>query len=1339
MTPTPRPTVTPSTPSYNSMASTADTIIPSDHSLLQPSRVTAGKDGRSLSSASLYPPRGQSLGVSGPPPGSFSSDLRSTISRAETPRPDFNSLSSFAGEDVKSVSEKRQAELNKEIDKERRIKVGSENLLEALNSKNAKQFKEQKVKVEAELNMSNKRLAELEQEMDVEKRRAKESQVSGESRLSFLFRGVSGQPPSRQELNDGGDMQVEEEESPTYVLAEILQALEEEDMPPEFYVNNANRLVELFKRNPTLKYDLVWSIFGMKMQILLLSDSREVVAAGYRVLRYSITDRRSLQVIRDLNTDQLVVLSLVKEGKASVEREQALKFVRAFLDIEDGVREIARSVLRIIVAVAEHNDDRLKNIAILTLAEVLVRDPLRLVAAGGMGTLTDAMGDPTYRAAESLTGAFLYLLDTPGRRKYLKSGHELEMPIASFTESPVGHAHEDKLKASAKVIAALLRSWPGLIALSMNNFMAIRSLVASLYIPLAHVRNTLLELFIDVLRIKSTSWGQTFVAGRRLTTYARVTNLKTQIPTGENVETEEETNQRNLVEHFTAVVLAVLLQSGLLEALLHAEEDSLTLALKRKTTLVLGEVLKLANELLPNDWSAKLQVLPNLLRAGAKFDMDKRFIATGTIYQVDSVNRTLYRSDPHTMNTIKTTSNTEVETSRTTVEQAKTNQGLQIDEAQFRTLMLESQVLNTVTFTKWRWDIILTIIDGPLRNPKRLDEAIRSTKFLHRLFGFYRPFKYRYADVKNTKPNQRYVRVGCALVQSLLHNLDGVRYLAENKLIRQLAECLAHFDRMSGLTSESPLFTIQRMNETLTGGYFAILGALTKDLRGLQILERWKIFNMFYHIVELRERDDLIKTLLSGMDYTLDSHLRIMLSKAMTTSSKAIRIFATRLLRKYATRAIKDTGDSSSTGVVEWAIRLLVTQLYDPEIEVCEVAIKILEEACSQKHTLEYIVKCRPALDHLGEIGAPLLLRFLSTSVGYKYLDELDYITREMDDWFLGRNDSYVALIEASLARALADIPEKPQQQQSSFDDSMPEVQEYGMVPPHFYRELTRTREGCKLLEQKGHFDEFVATIKDLGMEDEDVEIILKVKGCLWAVGNVGSMELSAPFLESTDVVRSIVDIAESSEVMTMRGTAFFALGLISRSLHGQEILAEFDWDGTVNMRGESLGFCIPLNFQSLFSIKPWTGAGIRGAQRQETVIRRTESRVAAEVAEDPIKARILKSVSDLGNTVLAKKAASDLHSIKAKNPARFTKPELFLKVMAVLESHHFRLPVCRFVIDLFDKRVMRQIVLEEEESEESSDSDGDSSGEDDSDDELINVTSILNPSETVDTPQATA
>jgi hypothetical protein len=49
---------------------------------------------------------------------------------------------------------------------------------------------------------------------------------------------------------------------------------------------------------------------------------------------------------------------------------------------------------------------------------------------------------------------------------------------------------------------------------------------------------------------------------------------------------------------------------------------------------------------------------------------------------------------------------------------------------------------------------------------------------------------------------------------------------------------------------------------------------------------------------------------------------------------------------------------------------------------------------------------------------------------------------------------------------------------------------------------------------------------------------------------------------------------------------------------------------------------------------------------------------------------------------------------------------------MQILEAHHFRLPACRFVLDLFDKRVLQQIVLDEEddqEDEESSESESDS------------------------------
>jgi hypothetical protein len=416
-------------------------------------------------------------------------------------------------------------------------------------------------------------------------------------------------------------------------------------------------------------------------------------------------------------------------------------------------------------------------------------------------------------------------------------------------------------------------------------------------------------------------------------------------------------------------------------------------------------------------------------------------------------------------------------------------------------------------------------------------------------------------------------------MRTLVMTPEGTKYLAENKFLRQVAECLAQLDRMSGLTSTSPLFSQKQMASTLSGGYFAMLGTLSGDVNGLLMMERWHMLNMFYHIIELRDRNDLIQTLLGNMDYSRESHLRVMLSKALTIGSKEIRIFATRLLRKYA------VGDVSlsphvAIGNAEWVVKLLVTQLYDPEVTVCQVAVKILEEACNQRDYLEFVVKCRPSLDHLGEIGAPLLLRFLSTSVGYHYLDGLDYITQEMDDWFLGRNDTYVGLVEAALSRAYVEQPRRG----SLAPEDLVDLQDIGLVPPHFYRELARTAEGCKLLEQSGHFNEFAWTIRDFRLDEEENEMLLKAKGCLWAVGNVGSMELGAPFLDA-EIVERIVEIATSAGVLTMRGTAFFVLGLISRSRHGLKVLQGLGWDSGVDQKGDSLGLCLPTDFRKLFLV----------------------------------------------------------------------------------------------------------------------------------------------------------
>lgn len=59
----------------------------------------------------------------------------------------------------------------------------------------------------------------------------------------------------------------------------------------------------------------------------------------------------------------------------------------------------------------------------------------------------------------------------------------------------------------------------------------------------------------------------------------------------------------------------------------------------------------------------------------------------------------------------------------------------------------------------------------------------------------------------------------------------------------------------------------------------------------------------------------------------------------------------------------------------EWQIRLLLTQIYDPSSEVCDLAVRILETACLDLGTLQIVVQMRPTLDHLGDMGTGLLTR----------------------------------------------------------------------------------------------------------------------------------------------------------------------------------------------------------------------------------------------------------------------------------------------------------------------------------------------------------------------------
>jgi hypothetical protein len=61
------------------------------------------------------------------------------------------------------------------------------------------------------------------------------------------------------------------------------------------------------------------------------------------------------------------------------------------------------------------------------------------------------------------------------------------------------------------------------------------------------------------------------------------------------------------------------------------------------------------------------------------------------------------------------------------------------------------QVMLTKDHNKWNFETLLDLIEGPLLNPKRVEEAIKLARFMKRLMSFFYPFNHRFSDIDRTK------------------------------------------------------------------------------------------------------------------------------------------------------------------------------------------------------------------------------------------------------------------------------------------------------------------------------------------------------------------------------------------------------------------------------------------------------------------------------------------------------------------------------------------------------------------------------------------------------------
>ncbi|KND04740.1 uncharacterized protein SPPG_00443, partial [Spizellomyces punctatus DAOM BR117] len=1191
------------------------------------------------------------------------------------------------------------AKLQEQLNIELKLKTGAETMLQVSESgqKGATISREQ---VELQLAATKKKIAALQQQLDMYKsiqdapvvQTRYSTQRFADDPDSFLLRQVrSHSNDQRQRVTDSTHSLDRRSDGNvlrgvnTQMVSDLLTRISNQTEHPAVRMEAMNNLLKISRSVDDLCAYASADNIVKSLRTCLVHQSKDMRASAFRVLRHIATDIIMLGAIVDAHIDVFVMRALTRDQRYDVEREQSLKLIRAFLDVPGGSELIPQSLIRMLVAVSEQPDDKFRTICVETLCELAIRNMGLLALSGGTKVIFNALLEGPRELTGSLVRTVLYMLDSEETRCYMRPSVELEMIISQFTDAySRGPANEEKLAACARAVTLLFKSWTGIIYLCLDDKRAIRSIVESLRLPYDENRKILLEMLFDIFQIDVPKWYPDFVSAR--SRFGHFYPMHEDLLPENLISVPLYVDRKNLVDHYLSFVLMILIDAGLLEALVELLQHDNKYITTRVTILV-GEILELCHRLLPTAYGTRIQSLPALFRIASDFDDEvKRHQGTLALTYIDGLHKSKEKLFPHALDDsfpnrrwLNRRSNYSLRSGRSRqVENVKIRMGIQIDDIHFRNMLSElEKVLGSKDYTKWTWDVIMELIQGPFLNPKRLDEAIKNTKVVKRLLSFYRPTNHQFSDIKKSKGSAKYIRIGCELMKTLLATQEGVRYLAENRLLPEIAECLGQLDPIHTSQQSEPIFSKERMEKTLTGDYFTLLGIFTQSIEGIRLLERFRIFSLYYRLTELRSRDDLVKAVVLSMDYSRDNHARVLLSKVMTSGYKHVRLASTCHLRNILQKGVEDFSD--------WGIQLLVTQLYDPSLEVCEKAVAVLDLACNDRRNLESVVNMRPSLDHLGEAGNPLLLRFLSTSVGFHYLQQLNYIEPEMDYWFEHGNNHYVIRLELSLARALSSTMNHSNGVEAGLDAArsaeelaIDNQETDGKAPPHFYGELARTSEGSALLRRKGHFKTFADLIRLKSTGPVEPASILPLKGVLWAVGNIGAMKTGLSFLLEEDIIKHIVNIARTSPIITLKGTCYYILGLIAKTAQGVEILEDLGWETVMPAHGQLEGLCVPKNEALFLRMPHWNYKGSWADYSTKPNFSPHEF--------DPTEREILKCIGNMSNHILANAASKTLSRFRHEYSDYFVKVDLYIEVLRMLSVYHFRLTARRFIHELFER-----------------------------------------------------
>nr|XP_023664280.1 rapamycin-insensitive companion of mTOR-like isoform X1 [Paramormyrops kingsleyae] len=954
------------------------------------------------------------------------------------------------------------------------------------------------------------------------------------------------------------------------------------------------------------KFGFTYEEIIMCLRLALLNEAKEVRAAGLRALRYLIRDTSVLQKVLRLQVDYLIARCIDIQQSNEVERTQALRLVRKMITVNALL--FPSSITNSLIAVGNdglQERDRMVRACLATICELALKNPEVVAQRGGLSTILKNVIDcQLSRINEALITTILHLLNHPHTRHYVRSDVELEQILAPYTDFHYRHNpdtadgqlkedREARFLASRMAIVASFRSWSGIINLCKSGNSGIVSLIGLLCIPNMDVRKGLLEVMYDIFRLPVPVVTRDFMEALLSVDPSRYQD-SWRLSDG-FVASEAKTillhrarSRPDLMDNYLALVLCAFINNGLLEGLVEvitSSDDQISV----RATILLGELLHMANTILPQSHSHHLHCLPTLMSMAASFDVgqEKRMRASVAVNHLKCFHERKKRGPRPSSLYLDHILRKSTASRCSTEQHPRASRDIFLIKDTEEALVMnlkDSQILNHKQNLDWNWVLISTILKWPnvnLRSNK--DEQIH--KFVRRLLYFYKPSSKLFTSLELDHSKARQLAVaGCQFIEFLLESdEEGQAYLEE--LLRDMVQWLSS---CSGLKADRSLQN-NGLLTTLSQHYFLFIGTMSAHPIGVKTLEKCGIFQCLLSLCSLKNQDLLLKLTITTLDYSRDGLARVILSKVLTASSDNCRLYATKQLRVL----LRANVEFFST----WGIELLVTQLHDRNKAVSMEALDILDEACEDKANLHALIQLKPALTHLGDQGLLLLLRFLSIPKGFSYLNERGFITKQLEIWQKEYSLRYVDLIEEQLNEALTTY-RKPVDGDNYVRRSNQRCQRPNVyLPVHLYGQLVHDKTGCHLLEIQNVVPDLSYTVRSPVLDSW--EGIKQLKAALWALvsatcvlldssapllggllipirsvncfqGNISSSTWGLNLLLEENVIPDIVALAQHCEVLSVRGTCLYVLGLISRTKQGCEVLKQQGWDAVRHSRRQA-------------------------------------------------------------------------------------------------------------------------------------------------------------------------